>query len=70
MMEVAIPANTTAKTFIPRLHHRAEPEIYESDVPVHLHKESNHEHIEYVESTNQHHILQVGAGTYHFKVKH
>ena len=70
MIDVEIPANTTAKIYLPRLHHRAAPEIYESDVPVPLQKENNHEHIKFVDSTNQHFILQVGAGTYHFKVIH
>jgi alpha-L-rhamnosidase len=70
IMEVEIPANTTAKIYVPRLHHRAEPEIYESGKSVPIGKEKNLEHINYLNSTNQHHIFSVGAGKYHFKIKH
>jgi len=70
VMEVEIPANTTAKIYVPRIHHRAAPEIYESGVPVPMQKESGHEHIKFIDSTDRHFILQVGAGTYHFKIVH
>ena len=69
IMEVEIPANTKAKIYIPRLHHRSEPEIYERDKLLSTNQENNNEHIRYSDSTNQHIILEVGAGKYHFKIK-
>lgn len=69
MMEVEIPANTSARIYLPRLHHQAKPEVYEGDVLLLLKQEGKNKNIRFIESNNQYLIFEVGAGKYTFKIR-
>jgi alpha-L-rhamnosidase len=70
LVDVEIPANTTAEVYLPKYSHRGIPEIYEGNTLLYSKTKPVTEEIKLLKETNKHYIYSIGSGKYNFKVKY
>jgi alpha-L-rhamnosidase len=64
ILDVTIPANTTATVYLPLNFAKGDPQITESRKPI-----DRAQHVKLLRTENNRAVLEIGSGSYHFEVE-